>query len=645
MADSLILKLPGSGGTEINLTGGSWKAQEVNLGNPPHREEWVSGVDTEGALPARVFRRDNREVTFSLRVNEAAADMDDAMDLIAALNQAIEEAKRVASRGVIDPALDSVRLIWSPHASGESRTFTLPVVGGEPVEVPLTNQGEDAGWFKGVPKVRVKLVCAPFGYGPEAVLADTTTDSNLIASNAVAAVDLAAVGGDVPPWMDVRLAESDSQIRNRVLVAAESPATGDTDYIAATSLTTTGYGGSVSSGTLSMTSTEWRYMAEIPVQSHARARKLMLTHATGGGQVRVRWKQSGVERVSEAVTLPASGYGDVDVCRVEGEWLGVIEGKGTVSLRGLSLLGVDGWCEAKSSPGSGLGTQGELTHSDNTLSGTLNASSLDLGGTWSSSGATTDFSNGQRSTTSDSSARIGLAGSATPGWVQASLQLEYNPLLSGAWPIGSGLIVRYTNTSNFVFAGLTRSSGGTTSFALIRVISGTAVVLAESTDVLPFSFDVFFPEVAITDDGSWWFRGRLLQYAPELVIEATGQDAQLSSSGTLATGRVGIYDRWSGSAHTRLFSKFAVYSTPWATDPLLPAAGDLRLADATLLGASDQELPYRGMGLTNLHPQHPSRLYVMARRGRDAGASVATNETDNLDLEVRARPRYLSVPS
>lgn len=652
--DSLVLKMPGVSGDEIDLTDGPWIAQEVNLGNPPSRDEWVSGVDTEGALPARVFRRDNREVTFVLRVAEQKADLDDAMDLIAALNQAIEEAKRVASRGAVDPAVDSVRLIWTPHDSGESRTMTLPVVGGDPVEVPITNQGDDQGWFLGRPKVRVRLVAGPFGYGDVADLASTDTDSNLIAANAIAALDLSAVGGDVPPWVDLTLTEDDSQIRHRVLVTAESPATGDTDYLAATSLTTTGYGGTVSTGTLSMTSTGWRYMAAIPAQSHGRPRMLMATHGTGGGQIRVRWKQAGVERVSETVTLPAGGYGDVSICRVEGDWEGVIEGNGTCSLRGLTLLGVDGWMEARSMPPTALAASGERTHSDDfSGSGSLGGSSLDLGGTWSTSGATTDWSVSgglaQRSTTADSSARIGLAGSATPDWVSAIGLLEMTN--ASSWPYGVGLLVRYVDSSNFVFAGL--ADAGTISgipwLRVYKVIGGVATQLTGPAHTgLAAQFGRMRIDLTISESGEWIATPYRVYGSTWIVAGGgaqSGQDPDLASGGTLASGRVGIYDRWNGSANTRQVSDFQVFSTPWRSDPLLPAAGDLRLVGDTLLHESGSERSYRGMGLAGLHPQHSSRLYVMARRGRDAGASVATNETDNLDLVVKARPRYLSVPS
>lgn len=647
MADeSLILKLPGAGGAELDLTGGSpWYAREVVIGAPGQRDEWVSGVDTEGAAPARVFRRDNRDVTFTLRLRERAVSSDAAMDQVAALNQAIEEAKRVAARGVIDPAVDSVRLIWTPH--GSSRTFVLPVVGGTPVELPLTNQGEDSGWFKDQPVVRVQLVCGPFGYGADEVLVSADTDSGLIADGSVAVVDLPAVGGDVPPWVDLELTEADSTVRNLVLVTAESPATSDSDWVPATDFVLTGYAGSLAGGTVTASSSDWQYLAEIPAQSHSRPRRVFAVSGGLDGELRLTWRAGGTARENDPGSFGYAG-GHADLGVVQGDWTGVLESRGSVATTGLVAVGADGHLLARSALAAGGVVKGRETHRDDfSASGTLNGKSLDLGGTWATSGATTDWSNSsnaaQRTTTSDSSARIGLAGSQTPSWVWASLDISVGN--SAAWPNGSGLLLRYVDTSNFVFVGVSEpQTVGFLTFQRVRVgvvVSGSMAWIDDGGGLAILGFWPTRINVRISDDGTFILRGwhdfgQGWSYAGE----KTGFHPALNVDGALNDGRVGIYDRWSGAANTRKLSNFVVMDTPWRPDPLLPEGGDLRLVGDTLLHDLGGERSYRGNGLTELHPAFPARLFVGASARHDR-----LSVTDDLGVQVRARPRFLTVPS
>lgn len=641
--EQLGIAFPGSAAADISFEDGSpWRMTSLEV---PADETTPMLVKTAlGSIPARPARLENSLITIRLEM-EPQESMEDAQDHIGALDLALTEAERVASEGQwVDPGLDLARLIWT--AWGSERTLGRPFVAGK-LTVPKELQGDDAGYFLDKPSPVVTLVVEawPGWFGDYAELvALTGTDAYRIAGNTAVAFDVDPPGGDLPPWVDLTVTEDDSHARHSIVISAESPATGDSDYIAADDLTTTGYGGVVSSGALSANSPDWMILAEIPAQSHDRRRTLIATSVSGTGSLKVIWQSGGVQRESNVISIPQDGYQDLPICPVQGEWTGVVAGIGDVSLRGLRFDGLDGRALARS-PLVASGMAGDLTHYDDLLSisGALNGKTLTEGGTWGTSGATTDWSGTadgvSRTTTVDASARIGLAGPATPDWVQGVGFIRMSAGAAGAWPQGSGYIYRYVSTSNFVWLGVTAGDSGP-ALKLIRVIGGTAVVLAERAVGAPAligSPGQGIPAaITLTEQGVW-----KVTYGS---WSESGQDVNLGPSGTLATGRVGLYDRHSGAANTRLLWGFNVRGNPWRTAPILPAAGDLRLAGGVLLGAG-QETPFRGNGLVDLSPQEPSRIYVAAKRGREAVASVAANETDNLEVSVHARPRYKTVPA
>jgi hypothetical protein len=202
--ESLILTPPSNVGAGIQLNGSKWRVQSLNLGNPSRREELVTSTDSHGGMPARVSMRDAREVTATLRLMDAA-NMDAALQSIAALESYLELAERLASNGPTNPVEECVRLAYTPHES--SQTYSLIVLTGEISEIPKDHQG----WLIGYPTVTVRFVCDPFAYGARRIYLDTTTSAEIAPS-----ISVPGGPGDVSPW--TRMAIKDVAATGRGLL-------------------------------------------------------------------------------------------------------------------------------------------------------------------------------------------------------------------------------------------------------------------------------------------------------------------------------------------------------------------------------------------------------------------------------------------
>src|SRR4029079_15250408 len=117
---------------------------------------------------------------------------------------------------------------------------TFKVLSGEITGLPVSMDGDDAGWFKNSPVLEVTLTCQPFGYGTETVGSGTSSATPFVT------VTLASVLGDVPAEGRLIVTDAATQARRYMEWGLENryydPATSllvDSD-----SMTVTGTGGS-----------------------------------------------------------------------------------------------------------------------------------------------------------------------------------------------------------------------------------------------------------------------------------------------------------------------------------------------------------------------------------------------------------------
>lgn len=579
---------------ELN-DGTTYTLEAVDFPPPPRLVEWVRSVDSDGSLLSREPPTDNREITARVRV-EPQSTMDLALAQISAITDKLEEAQR--NPGGID-------LVWTPADSTLSTTFK--VLRGEITDMPVTVAGDGAGWFVRAPVVTIKLTCLPFGYGTEVV--GTPTSS----TDPVVTVELTGVTGDVPALARVIVTDNASKDRRLVRAGLESrhyPTSSppslivDSDSLTpaagASSTTRTGAydpgasGSSVIRLTLATQAAEVCSTGNLSHVGNFRAFARVMAYSpdptASRAFVRLAWRDGdGPFRANAYATPPAmadvdhaNNWAEVDLGvitipeRVLGlqRWAGRIEAYATgadltLDVDYLYLIPCgEGYGEATASYTYEAGSPvARDDFAGRTAGDALTVASAPLGGAWSTSGATTDFTAADgpgatdetitRATTSDSSSRLAIIGSTS--WSSIEVGVGYRGSAEVGGSRHHGVIARYVDASNY----LRLSHQSTTNDKdvwLEKIISGAPTRLLEIGTAMPINT---------------WLGLRLVVFASghgiATWLDASGNtldsrefaDSDLASGGPLATGKVGIIDRnGSAIASTRYYRNFYAAAPP-----------------------------------------------------------------------------------
>lgn len=292
--------------------------------------------------------------------------------------------------------------------------------------------------------------------------------------------------------------------------------------------------------------------------------------------------------------------------------------------------------------------------------GALAAKTLPVGGTWAGAGDTDDFNvSGSgtvtRTAVSDSATtngRFAIAGTSTltNAYATIAINATVNQQAERA-----GVLLRYTDTSNYVFAGY---DGGFV--RVIKVVAGTPTTIVSTN--LTGVFPTAGAAVAAVLTG-----GRVLAWADangrvvcqldftnsgySQIGTAVGYDSALATGGTLATGKVGFYDAFTGgAAATRTYDDF--FAAPYVPDAAMFASQSMEFRwDGTIredsAGAIWPEVSsFEGDNLripVTGREQRSVRFIVKACRNvPPAGPDAAI---DDISATLAVTPRYLSVPA
>jgi len=646
--EGLVLVHPTDSQKNITLNGSKWALEELDLGNPARRDELVASVDASGAVPFRVAPRDNREVNARLRLIDPTT-MDAAMDSIAALEALLETAERLASLDPSDPVTDLVRLVYTPADS--TRSFSLIVYTGEITGIPRTVSGEDAGFFIKRPVVTIKCSCDPFAYGAgvssptRTTWLDTTVSGGTPDSKTVPASG--SIAGDVAPFARVRLKDEQGQVRNRIVIGAKKGEAAVTPTIAAGSLTA--ISGTVTSGVMSTSSTDWTVAGQLPRQTRAGTFRIVLAGATSttSGSVRFVSAPAGSSKRSGPPAGVAAGTtSDVDLGEVaiDSAWDGWIETTGSVKFSDVVIVPTDSFVDVTgASPGRQLVGAVAIADTLRTTSTSINGRSFTTGsGTWSNTSGSWPVSStnwARRTALSMTDPVFAFAG--TGNYLDADVRARIRRTGSNVGFTGRlsglGVILRYNTTGAylaFVYSNFLKR------FTLAKVFGsnpGDEVILftADHTDSLGFSYDL---QVQTTLDGRWYAAIRNVD-GPALFLEGSGQDNDLvvpgGSLGNPTAAQVGLFDFHDGvGSVSRDISNFQVSPLTGVTPPPIPANSQLTLVGPKLLTADNSEHPYTGSSGIRLEPGASNNLTTIVR--------PATAQA--LGLTVDGWPRYLSVP-
>lgn len=659
-------------GAEINLTDGTtWTTEAFDLGNAADREEFLVGADSDGALPARVPRLDNREVTFTLRGADAGS-MDAVLTNIGALDKFLQAAKTVAAGGVTDP-MEYARIDYTPQDS--TQAFFLPVFGGKIDDVPKELSGESAGWFIRRPVVTLRTVCSPAGYGALRSYLDTrTTDATAVSAT------VAGGPGDLPPWIRARFTDAATKQRGRLTVGVRNGETSNNPEILASAFTL--YAGTLSSGYLTSGSsfTDWQTAAALPAQSRTGTFRVYLSRASSAtsGKFRFSWAESGgSRRVLNEVAAPVAGAGYADVYLGEinpsSAWNGWIECFGVTSAWSVVLVPTDSFVEAVGPLGTAM--IGATGSSDDLLTASTHVSgrAMTVGGSWSTAGVNSGSPNwpvtvsaGLTRTTSGGGFGFAQAGTTDRLNVNVAGRL-YLPTYDGfleyvSDDVFAGIYARYSGTTTFLTLGLSiygtgngiLSSGIPGSYVrpvLMASNAGVKTTLWKGTPFLAAEVNSVSRylqlNLQVTDAGYWSAKADVIQAGAKVLSSAgTGFSGLLIGGEPLgvATAKQGVFDNAVALTTTRRWTYFRAHDLAGITPQPIPTGSSLILAGPEMLTADAGKYPYFGSSGLSLAPGQNNNLTVFARRSPDTAAVVGSASTDPLDIDLEGYPRYATVP-
>lgn len=206
-----------------------------------------------------------------------------------------------------------------------------------------------------------------------------------------------------------------------------------------------------------------------------------------------------------------------------------------------------------------------------TESGAITGDALPIGGTWTALGDADDYSVAAgvatRTAISDTSpGRIVYAG--TPTLTTTTVRVDSKSSVLPSSFVRMGVAARVVDVNNFVAAwwdasgSLVSGAAGTGALLVAKIVAGSATNLLLTR--VPVLADTYYATILQVDAAGRWYVWRTAQGATVGDPVASGQDSALATGGTLASGKVGVYDYWpNATASTRTYDNFAV----WAPTP------------------------------------------------------------------------------
>lgn len=629
--------------------------------------QWIDNPDADGSALAYEPNYTNAEFAFSVRI-EPKVTMDLALEAFGQIQTKLQKAERMRDQG-------GLPLSWTP--AGSSETYTWYALLGELTDLPITAQGDLAGWFVNSPVIPVKITCRPFGYRPRRVVLTPATNATPLQ-----VVELKEVGGDVPAEGVATLTDK-AGVDRRHLEWGLDQFTGPS-LITAASLSTTGFTGALKTragayslekvirgialtqatplcgtGPLSCLGS-YRVKARVYVTSAAV--RFQALYRTGDGP----WKT-----LPPVVPPVINNFAEIDLGEVTFEELIAGTQKSEVKIEPFTTEGTSepdvnyfelipttsGWGKAR---GLQSPKPSALLAYDNfeQPEGNLEGKALPLGGNWAGAGKTgangfkVDVATHRavRAQVSDSAdlkaGCFAIAGATAYGATQVSGLLSVsNPPAFGGVAV-CGLLARYINPENW-FIGVWKNLVSFNYLTVYKCVAGVITELyAEGALGKEFELPSATPiSLTANSDGTW--QGALG------AIVFQGQDADLVSGGALASGKPGMYDAWmSPTASTRAIDNFTVNG--------VEQAGRVLYANRKAEIRADVEDPVQRQDSTGVYYGAPNSYrgdrfeippagdtgaiarFVSKLRRNDVDLESDNNVTDNQELEVQIAERFLA---
>ena len=618
--------------------------------------------------------------TLDLRIRVAPQETaDKGREKLGELTDAVQGCERVEGGRALE---------WTPNES--ETVYTLYAITGDVPELPIEVTGDNAGWLIKSPVVKVHLVCRPFLYRPETTVLEATESG----AEPYQVAYVGEVGGDVPA--EARLIVSDKAEQDRrfgawgldVVDSESNPVL----LWNSSRFTTSGFSGTEVSGhtgayfgviratAVSQPTTicgtgriehVGSYGVYLRVYSTSEHSRFRISYKNGDGpRIPLEWKEAPVvngwaELFMGEVFLDGVSLGEqtseirVEQKATEGNPANDVNylllwpttkasgyARGIARAEATNLIGYDNY----SGHETGENLEGlEVAYPSGTKWAETNK-------TGSSGFYIASDGSVQRSKTGDSSVLSGCFaqfGSTTHTTfsesvtIKAGTKITVDPTgLEGTSMVG--LLGRYVSTTKWLAAVLVRGGRGSlaTFLQVFKNVSGQTTQLA----YLPFGsvdaaknrlpYDIALG-LAVFANGNW-----AATVGPQ---QTSGYDADLATGGTLASGKVGLYDSYTSAEEG--FRGMDGYQLMGAEEPGVVCYSGKQVEfnhEGVLRQDSTGEYDgppdeYRGAGL-ELQPAGDqgliNRVAVRMRRN-DATVESAEHVEDKQTIEIKARERFL----
>lgn len=644
------------GGLDLNDQT-TWHGESITIAPPSKRLQHLAAADAESDVLAEAASYELRQVTLTLRYVASGATIDTALTAITDLSSRLQQAEEIEQ---------GIALTWTPANS--THTGTIWVQSGEITDLPVTWEGDQAGYFFANPVLTLRLDCFPLIEGAEYTAATLASTSSRIAS-----MEVASVPGDVPALGRLVITDTGTQNRGHVEIGGDrygynSASPSDLDLTASADLTA--LAGTLSGSYIGLTvGTSAIGVCEAQSMPHTGPHNVRAvverTDATATIRVRAavqtvdgQWTYTSWRTLPTSIGTYDLLLGDVTFPVVErGNQLSTLRIEAVAStaavvrvyrINPIPTEVVYGVARQRT---GGTPSSFDLYDVFEQTAGNLDApKTASLGGNWGEAGRVgangfqveTTGKTAQRTTPSDTAGSLGNGSFAFLGAAVAATVLQATVKFT-ALPTGVfyGLLARYTNTSNF----LVLTINPTGNLALWKVVGGTPSLVKNSYGY--FGAVNFVHKLRLEVDANGAFRA----YWQDVLI-FSGTDSDLATGGPLASGKRGLFDYHpTATSTTRNYDDFQAIAAPSPNMPLFSGrsceiAHDHAIREAAAGTNWAPMARYRGRRLF-IPPAGPAGLktrLVLKDRRTDVDGGVADSADTARSATLYVTPRYLVVP-
>lgn len=664
---------------EIKLT-----MEDLRFTPASKKANLVGNNDSDGEVLVREPHYGLSYLEATIRVVPAATS-DAGREVLGELTDALQECQREDGGSA---------LVWTPNNS--VRSYTGYVLVAEHTEIPITQEGEVAGWFIKAPVVRVKFICSSFWLTPERTVKAVTESG----AEPLQVIYVGGIGGDVPAEARLIAKDKATQDRRFAAIGRDTVSSESSPAIllpASTALTATGFAGEskTRSGAYGSEkvfratavtqptpicgtgriSNVGSYAIYVRLYATSEASRFRISYRDGDGVlIPLEWKQPPVVNAFAEVYMgevfldeAALGTQTAEI-RVE-QKAGTEAPANDINYLILWPTG-KGSCVARA-PSANKPSSLVAYDFFNQSTGNLEGKELPFPAiTWAETNKTGEngfkvakealeggSENGiaTRAKVSDANLNSGCfaqAGATSYTAFGASLSLPAGCQMRTA-NTRLGILGRYVSAEKWVMAVLSVATGGGGSPAgvvlrVIKDVSGSVTELGSETTGVSYSqAETLWTLGAATitfnvaANGAWT--------ASCGAASISGQDADLATGGTLASGNVGLYDAHSSaSAATRKVDAFELFGIEEPGRVCYSGKQMEFRSDGALRqdssGSYDGQPPVVRGADFYLEPAGESgrinRIAIRMRRN-DVLAEQDANVTDKQSVEVLATERFL----